>query len=156
MYIDSQGLPGILEDAIPEKLHTVLSVTQGGVLIPSVVLAFVITLWCLIRLCTRNDRVVCCLILLGVFALVFVIASLAVQTVGYQSVRNALEQAEQAIPGTSVQLIASLGPAIWLTVGAAIALIIVIIIFLIESVRLRRTQVQRQSQQEQETEMNHV
>ncbi|KAG2223811.1 hypothetical protein INT45_001945 [Circinella minor] len=153
---DSQGLPGILEDAIPDKFHTALSVAQGGILIPSVILSFIITSWCLIRLCTANDRLVCCLTLLGVFALAFVIASLAVQIVGYRSVRNALTQAEQAIPGTSVKLIASLGPAIWLTVGAAIALIIVIIIFFIEGVLLCRTQAQHQRRQEQEIEMSHV
>ncbi|KAI8144031.1 hypothetical protein BJV82DRAFT_74605 [Fennellomyces sp. T-0311] len=151
---DAGGLLGVLEDAIPEELHTTLSVAQGGILIPSVCLAFTVTLWCVVRLCIHNDRLVCCLIILGILALIFALASLAVQVVGYHAVRDALSKAQDQIPGQTVQLVSQLGPSIWLTVGAIVALVIVVIIFAVQGVVLRRRR--RNWQQEERIEMSHV
>ncbi|KAI9498193.1 SUR7/PalI family-domain-containing protein [Zychaea mexicana] len=153
---DAQGMLGIVEDVIPEELHRTLSVAQGGIMIPSVVIAFAVLLWCLTRLCTRNDRLVCCIMILGLLALIFALASLAVQIVGYHAVRGALAKAEEAIPGQTVELVASLGPAVWLTVGAVIALIIVVVDFLFECIRCRRKQQLQRQQQPEQIEMGHV
>lgn len=152
MYVDASGLLGTLEDAIPEELHRFLSVAQAGVLIPSACFCFFALVGCLLRACRRSDRLgrPCLLSIIIETALAFALASIAVEVAGYKAVGKALGEAEEHLPGRSVQLASAIGPAIWITVAAAILLAITTIIYVAELCHIRRRQKRSRWQQQQE------
>lgn len=145
---EATGLLGLLEDAIPEKLHNALSSAQAGVLIPSACLAFLaVLILCLLNCIQRRARVLRWLAAVVVTAsLAFAVASLAVQIVAYYAVRNALGQVSQRIPGT-VQLQASLGPSVWLSLAAIVCLLLALILWILSVCCCRNTS-QEQPQDE--------
>lgn len=157
--IDASGLLGTLEDAIPEDLHRFLSVAQAGVLIPSACFCFFALMGCMLRACRRSDRLgrPCILSIIIQTALAFSLASIAVEVAGYKAVGKALGEAEERIPGRSVQLASAIGPAIWITVAAAILLAITTIIYIGELCHIhRRHKKARWQQQQQALEMGPV
>ncbi|KAI8393894.1 uncharacterized protein BYT42DRAFT_552584 [Radiomyces spectabilis] len=129
----TNGVLNVILSSIPDKLRVAISAAQAGVLIPSVCFCFlamaiyIVGFFITDRTKPAKRRwLIVMLWITTVLALLFAIGSIIVEVVGYVGIQRAVDAAEGRLPDVAgvFDLRPVIGPAVWITVGAVVALLL--------------------------------
>ncbi|KAG1138558.1 hypothetical protein G6F37_007647 [Rhizopus arrhizus] len=146
-YSSTDELLDTLQSQIPPSLHSELAGIQGGVFIVSVILCFLLLVYYFYhQYAERHTRFGWCWIslslLLTALALIFAVATFAIQIYIHNLVRDAVNSLGSGFLGSLfsefVQIKVSIGPSLWMSLVAFVLLFLVFILLSVTTCCINR------------------
>lgn len=134
-FVDSTGILNMIQEQIPEYVHSTLSGIQKGVFILSAAICFLLLCYSIYDLLTSSRRGCCrtlSLLTIATLALLLCIATFVVQIVAFHLLKNGIEKAKNDLFGGLVDNLVTIttktGASAWFSLAAFISLFLVCIL----------------------------